>query len=315
MVFFQPSEQKKRHGFIDASVDNYSDILTRASNKPGLIPEHNIANDRYIIDHLTVPNLRHGVLQLSKRALRSGDYIPIFPLVYGEAVTIPAASIQSLHPFQREKALRHFSNQGIGLSQFDFDVDTDLEHNNHRVTISPGESGFVESAQTRLHVPGIKTKNTIRYIIGRPHIFLGMNDPEDEIKHITRKNPDIVAHEFTHVTQKLIKPVARYDTYGSIEDSSLREELEAYRYQELLLNVMRQLDYSRVDGEPSSESIADNGTPSSAVYLINNYRREINQNRKDKLFPDGKLRKKFLELGLDIYNALPNDSPRHTSMY
>lgn len=319
MVFFQSSEQRKRHAFIDTSIGNYTDVLSRNLREDGHIHPTKVENDQYIIDHLTVPNLRHGTLALSRRALRTNDYIPIWPLLHGESVTLTPESSFTLHPIQHQNAITYFRNRDINFPGAELDIYLEAHKavNNDIVTTaelsSPKTAAFVRSTIIPIVFPDIKSKNQKREMHGRPHIFLAMNTKNSSTPHL-RAAPDVIAHEFTHVIQNMIDPVRRHDAAGSFEDTSLRNELIAYNDQEYTLNEMHRQGYMAADTEPTTEHISKDGRRYSGVYLVNNLRRETNQKRRDKFFPDGKLRKKLLELGLGIHYSLPPEISRHHSL-
>lgn len=318
MVFFQSSEQRQRHRFVDNSVENYSAILNRNSREDGYIPTVKVDNDRYLLGHLAVPNLRHGTLHMSRKALRDDDYIPIWPLLHGEAVMAAPESSYSLHPIQKKNIADFFLNRKITLEENSLDgilekyKKLDADATDALQLKSPTTQAFVWRRLLDVTSPEITGKNRIRTMQGRPYVFLAMNNEEGGTPY-ARSSPDTLSHELTHVRQALAEPVRRHDTAGSIEDLSLRNELGAYRDQEFVLFEMERQEYVAEENEPQSEVITEDGQRLSGVYLINNSRREINQNRRDKLFPDGKLRKRFAELGLDIHFSLSSEVPRHTS--
>lgn len=323
MAFFQSAEQRSRHTFIDDTVGNYLDLLAGSTQENGYIDESKKSNDKYIINRLTVPNLRHGVLQMSRKAIRNEDYIPIFPMHADESVLITPEVEYSLHPLQRTMAIEYFTRRGSDHTKTDKDLNNIIAYYNENsveseAITSPGAKSalaFVRTKRMKAKLSKLNSgKNSDRAIQTRPYIFLEMGASKTpKTTEYPRMSPDILNHELTHVIQALIEPVLRFDTAGSIEDDALRNELEAYSDQEAALLEMHRQAYTPKKDEPRNSQVDKNGNVVSTIGLINNRRRSHNENRKDKFFPDGKLRKELAARGLQIHYSLPADIPRHTS--
>lgn len=275
-----------------------------------------VEDHRYILDRLAIPNLRHNALEMSRRAIKAGDYIPIWALNVGEAVNVDALT-RAPHPAQKASQLEFLKKHGAGdtskyeelLQQFMADNEDPAEYD---VTIGEHVTAGVFK-RTFYAVINSKTigKNALRYFGLRPLMILNSGNGKNRPKVA----PDIMGHEIEHVRQALARPVIRYDKVGDLEDAGFRRELEAYAVQETLASTMMKNGYKFELGEYASYSLdPSTGAYSSTLFAINNMRREVNASRRDPMFPDSRLRKDLVAKGIKIHGKPRGDSERSISL-
>lgn len=302
MIHFLPGDQRRRHKFIDRTIDNYSDILTRSEMNPisRLLPS-TISDHRAIMESLAVPNLRHGVLYMGKEALQSEIYLPVYALHQGESVVFDVES-STQHPMQREETDRFFEDRNAYIGSVGSSIRKFFADKN-KFGPAPGALAFVENRTLISKQPDTDPIT----ICGRPHTFFHMEDSYGT--RFSLSSPDVVCHEFTHVIQKLISPARSMRTRGDVDDDSLRDELEAYHLQESFMAQMVQENYIHRN-EPVTYELDDEYI-SSDVIAINQLRNWYNRDREDKFFPDLALRNELSRIGIKVMMANVEDSSRH----
>ena len=146
MIHFLPGDQRRRHKFIDRTIDNYSEVLDRSEeNSQSYLSESFIADHRTIIESLAVPNLRHGVLSMGKTAVRSEFYLPVYALHRNESVFFDIESSLQ-HPMQHRETMKFFHDHNLhDADQIDQKMREFNVNNNHQFGPVPDAQAFIDS--------------------------------------------------------------------------------------------------------------------------------------------------------------------------
>ena len=138
--------------------------------------------------------------------------------------------------------------------------------------------------------------NPTRAFMRRPMMLL-VQDPDVKLT-----SPLLFLHEWKHRRQLLDKPVSKIDA-DSLDQTRLRNELEAYHVQAVLLSILRGLGYKPAVGESLTdrfEKVEEGRWLLVRETFIDRKRVETNQSRNDKFFPNGTLMNILKEVGLDV---------------
>lgn len=303
MVFFTPSEQRRRNRFIDETLEVARTTLDSPKLLRGLGGPA-IASYNYIIDDLLfVPNIVHGEVKLP-RDIKKTDKVPILALSPDEVVTMSPVSHLPM-PRQISVIEGKMVNWYRGTSDIGdivtgnagglVSVISEIQTQAQRLTIPSRAEACVTSTKSPLGIdaPGIGKEN-VRYVLSRPTVMLKMQDG------VSRVSPHISLHEFRHVEQSVLSPVIKP---SGLKNDKYRRELEAYSVSAETEVALVKAGYIPSHGEFfGAEVHVRDGEPyvaSSSIH-IDCLRIKTNENRNDKYFPNGTLKKQLNEAGLDI---------------
>lgn len=230
-MFFAAHEIRQRHAAIDRAVDGFRSFLdTNDAEKGALAPEKTRLY-RSSLDHLVVPNIRFGVMHMSKQALRDENYIPVWSLSPGEKL-IQKNYIEPPMPQQQEciAGLVETTNWREHTNEINHSLAGwySSKPSEYPLEIKDHHNALLWSTQYKIHT----SDGSYRYITGRPTLLL--NYSEKLISH----RPDVLAHEIEHIKQSVDRPLRHHQTVGDRDDDALNEELIAYRAQKRALDEL-----------------------------------------------------------------------------
>lgn len=295
-MFFLGSEQRARHAFIDASLQNtfeqLSDPALGAQLGEGLAGDH----ARLLQKGLYIPNVRHGMLRLPRSI--DDNRVPVVALAVGEEMQVDPRA-HKMTPVQSDRVAQSLIQWAN--SEEDYRQDMAKLRNGPPdvepllLTADGSALAMVVSSVNFFTVDSPKAgKFNKRGIFGRPVVSLTYNSDEPRLE------PSVIGHELEHVLQHLFEPIKKAKCETDWRDITLRNELEAYQVQGSYMLGLARKGYQPMDGEKLTYRAEDDGTVYSTVAAINNLRHKTNAGRKDKFFPNGTLRKMLEEVGLDI---------------
>lgn len=294
-MFFQSSESKARHAFIDASLENTLEQLSKPAVIEAIFPSVASLHCAIISNILYVPDVRHSELKLPSKldnkvpvlAIQPGESIKVDPRVRLQTHIQSEETIKRLKQWSRSEgeALKFARNIGANgvAAQMPFIIEGS---SNVKATVT----STLLAASLESHRLG---KNNTRHFLGRPVMML-MYDPVEP-----RMTPSTIDHEIEHVRQQIFQPVRRYDTPEDIKTGRLRDELGAYASQSWFIHGLAASGYEPLPNEALDYTVNSEGQVLSTAAAINNRRQETNAGRKDDFFPNGTLRKALEEIGLD----------------
>lgn len=272
-MVFHSSEKRERHQLIESSIRNLEDVLNRNDVESGYVPSSHSQNYRGIIDHLVIPNVRNGVMELGRYAIQDSDCVPIWALHTGEDIYLTDPDI-----FPTSKQANIITEQ-LSPLKWRWYLPFEKEPVLSRVQMPNA------TAHTNTALFPMPTANGEEYtgttVHGRPLLLLNMTVPS------RTSEPDVLAHEFWHVTQALAEPVKNYATFGHVEDDLLRSEIEAYLYQRVALQELSRQDRYEEYHELTLKKI------DHVLSLIRN----ANSDSEDPLAPSKKARVALAEAG------------------
>lgn len=304
-----PSEQRRRHAYIEKSIKSYADLLDTAESLKAPIGTA-ISDHRYVLNHLTIPNLRHDVLKIGRQALKDDEFIPIWAMKLGETVHFGNWA-RSPHPQQRLRQLDFLEQRSPKDAN---SYERILRHGiiderKKDISVKRRSLAAVEKNHSAI-VTNSKwiDKSPLTLFSLRPTMLLNNSYGS------SRAVPDVLGHETEHVVQLLTDyAIQQCNTYGSIVDDHIREELGAYAVQAALMGVMIDTDFKFKNGERPSYSTYDGAAGIyhfSYVFDINNFRKQVNAQREDSFFPDKKIREMFISMGISMPGAHLSDEER-----
>lgn len=229
MHYFSYKKQK-RYRAIENAIRDFEDLLDKNDTDNGFINKQQSAAYRDLIDNLTIPNVRSGILEIGKRALQQENYIPIWTVHTGEKFRI-----------KTKHTLPTVAQMAVTANHLDSDQQqlyTNMRHHSPPLPLNIGTMPDVTAMVTEslFSVPHKDGEYRGMEMSGRPRILLNGN----YIEKATR--PDILAHELQHVHQCMTKPVNNCATLGNIEDRILVSEIEAYGHQKVIIDEMLRQD-------------------------------------------------------------------------
>lgn len=302
-MFFTSDDQRQRHRFVDASLE-VCDWTLRRPDIGQSLSEVEVKNLQTLFHEVCfVPNIHHGVVAAPRRLSQRGR-VPILPIREGETIQLGAVDYLVPTDFQmsrvREKALSWSgeASRAEGLISYMGRGFRQSAKDNGAITIEYPHTvlGMVVSSPTyQVSLPRMwNVGNTLtREILSCPKMVLPMALKE------TRKSPTVMIHEATHVAQTLSSPVI---SPGNEEDRHWRNELEAYNIAAIIDLILLSNDYQPTPNErydATYDMTLGYPFPVSSSLTIDSLRAKTNENRRDKFFPNGTLKKTLRELGVD----------------
>ncbi len=224
-------ELKARHNFVETSVAGAMEIVARPEVQQNLgAVGKDLTN---LLGSVVVPNVIDGVVQIP-RSHKNRDVLPMLALKPGEDIALGGDFTEPTTK-QREIAAKTFDawdpadHSGAELLQIALDEFFANRRDDIRIPVGTGERAAITAAIRSvfgLHNPelgfrNLPAKKVIGSLITRPLVALTIADsPIAE--------PDLLAHELTHVLQKTLRPVEVFGSQRDIDKTFLRYELEAY---------------------------------------------------------------------------------------
>lgn len=292
---YMSSKNRHRYQFIENAMISFEDFLDRNDVEDGFIEAEQSRVYRELLNNLAIPNVRSGVLQLGKNAIKSSGYIPIWALDSNEPFGIAYA--HTLPSPQQMTIVEEWlkAPKEILFSS----IKRNPERSSLGARIMPEVVAMVGGSISPL--PDTNDGNTGLVAFGRPHYLMNSLAPEYSGR------VDIMAHELQHVYQSMYRPVSKLLTNGDFDDLILADEIEAHYHQVTALHEMcRQ---GLIDEE------AEDPTIDAAVRIVNITEAVLSQedNSTDKLT---QIRKELADVGLQcIAGAYSPEDTRHHSIY
>lgn len=215
-MFIISSENRQRHKSIDKTIEQFNVVIDKNDQEGGSVDLHTTKVYRHILDHLTVPDNKNGLLKLGKQALKDENYIPICAVKNEEVVIVPAEFTTPM-PIQRAN-IQAGNRQNITFPE------------GSPTIFRMSDYGYAVVTHTQFSVGD----NSHEYFAGRPALMLNYS-------LATIQKPSVVAHELTHLRQKMYTPSVTLHNRGEYEDYKMKTELEALAFEfKLLAESMRQ---------------------------------------------------------------------------
>ena len=294
-MHFIDGERRARHQFIEKSLDVTAEVLTHPY-MAHFLGRAATGNAIGTLRDLYIPNVRHGEVKLRRNL--DNEAVPVITVLPGETAQVEKRIILPT-PEQELNIDRYFKTR----IQEDYErgafIRTALQLIKQGATplvIEPRPSALARvsgiGAYVRMSHPSLGS-NPARYFKGRRVMSLAYTPDAP------RMSPAVIIHELRHIDQAVMQPVDRFDTEDQIRDARYRQELEAYHTEMYAETALYSMGYTPEDGETTTFTPIENGFKSVSV-LIDTLRTDTNHSRSDKFYPNGTLRNKLDEIGIDL---------------
>lgn len=226
-MFFIRNEIKKRHEGIDRAIADFYDLLDKNDHQNGLIGTDTSQFYRQNLDLLVIPNVRHGVMKIGKRALIDENFIPIWSMRPGEElITENELRLPSPRQYEKLSQVRDFQER---LKEWQQSETPPIAINKE------------DEAKLSVGTFHISVEPEAEYAYGRPALILNHN-----YRKSSSHRPDTIAHEIVHNEQFTAEPLVAFDSEASRDNLILQKEIAAYRAQfPVLSELYRQGLYSK----------------------------------------------------------------------
>lgn len=224
-MFFVSHETRQRHAQVDRTLERFHDFLDTNDAAPdGHITPEKSQLYRDTLDHLAVPNIRAGMMQMSKRALRDENYIPIWSLKTNEKL-LYKKELNMPMPLQQDR-MRELA-ETADWSEYANGISSSLKQWRRAKSSDPIlEMEVANEAVLSSDLYEIPSYDgAYRRMLGRPRLLLNQDEK------LSSHRPDTIAHELEHVKQFIEQPLQHYETVGEHDDDLLQKELMAYQTQ------------------------------------------------------------------------------------
>jgi hypothetical protein len=302
-MYYTPEDIRARNAFLDNVIGRTADFFSQNRGASVQLFDQKFSLDK-LLGQSTVPNFRHGVVDMPEAVVES-EAFPVIAAHTGEEITL-GSSFLTQTPTQREHTLTQMALWGPAQSSpgeiiGDMIVSHSAVASTSKVKIQKG-SGALTSAQGLVWDLDVSRQHKaysnlppgrIGKLLLRPLLVLDMDTP-------TKVENDVIAHELVHVIQKVENPLRTISSQKRADMQALREELEAYH--------VGALTRMRMEGIASIKDITQNDifrSPQLAVEAV----RTITNDHIDPFRPSPALLKRLqqLEYGHILHNNLPFD--------
>lgn len=249
-MFFQSSETRSYHLYIERSLENTVELL----HTPVAIAHlgEYAARITDIVENQLYPaDIHHGVAVAPKRL--DDERVPVVALRHGEHVLLD-------HRFNFQTPTQHQNTRSVlGSLVDDKEVARQLNRRRHDENASFGlarrsrldgvrkNTAYVSASYFHvLRDPVTSTEGITQHFETRPVMTLVCKPRE------TRKNPDTLVHEAQHIVQAIDTTVF-YS--GNVEDNwkrNLHGELQSYLVQARCIRAMIEIGYRHQSGDRMS---------------------------------------------------------------
>lgn len=292
---YMSSKNRHRYQFIENSMIDFEDFLDRNDAENGRISAGQSSIYRKLLDTLTIPNVRSGILQLGKHATKNASYTPIWALEPNESFGI-AYTHTLPSPHQMTIAEEWLKIPKDQLFSF---IKSHPQQASIGARTMPEVAAMVGGSASPL--PGIDGGNSGVVVFGRPHLLMNSS------MAAYSGRVDALAHELQHVYQSIYRPVGSFLTLGDFDDSILADEIEAHYRQVTVLHEMHR--QGLIDDEAEDPLI-------DAAVRVVNITESISSQEENPTNKLHEIRKELAKVGLHrIAGVTSPEDRRHESIY
>ncbi len=283
------SEVRQRRRFIDHSLETAIGLL-KTPTAQRMFGALAVQRADFFANNFVAVDIHDGKAKLPRI---QDEQIPVIAVREGEVVRFdPKLKEQTPRQADKTRELLAGSSDPRNPGLNDFMNRLSFEYGADELRMGTAR-GVVVSARMIYEFPSKNKMPLLFNISGRPLVAFKYGEGAARI------NPSTVIHEGQHVVQRLTQPVEEVPLSGDWSDVSLRTELEAYHFQTLGIKTMHSTGYRPGKNEYVPYTVEPDGRISSHVILIDNLRRQTNEFRRDKFFPNQGLHETFARIGLD----------------